>query len=230
MAKIKFGALVVGARGTLGGVIYTAGRSGPYARAWSRGSNPRTYKQGDARAILASLGPYWQALTSTQRDAWNTYAAAAGQEKTNALGEIYYASGWNWFVEQNLRLLTTGRPIFNGPPLTPTPGVASYTSLVIRPRASGGSVLTINPATFPTPTNPWLYMRPYVGTARTAAFNRLWLISWTNPNPGSTVDLTDSIEETFGDPQVGQTFYVEMYKMHTQGRFGGVYARRVAVT
>jgi hypothetical protein len=102
MAIIKFGALVVGARGTIGGVTYSANKSGPYARAWGHGSNPRTVAQSITRADMGGLGARWLAISSSERDDWDSFAADAANELTNSLGETYFLSGWQWFAKTRL--------------------------------------------------------------------------------------------------------------------------------
>lgn len=109
MAIVKFGIVVTGIRGSLGGTIFSANKAGPFCRQWSRPVNPRSLKQQTQRSRLSSHGPYWLALTQAQRDDWDTYAAAAPQEKTNSLGEAYHASGYNWFCQINTHLLLSDR-------------------------------------------------------------------------------------------------------------------------
>lgn len=122
MAIIKLGGTVVGIRGTIGGVTYSANKSGPYAKAWGSGPNQRTPLQTDQRGTIAGAGDPWRSLTESERDDWNTYAADPAQELTNSLGEPYYASGWNWFTK------IYGHQVHRGvtPTLTaPTFGIAS---------------------------------------------------------------------------------------------------------
>ena len=109
MAKIKIGAPLTGIRGTIGGIIYSANKSGPFARAWAMTSNPRTPKQTIERSFLSQMSEDWRSLSDGQRIAWATFAALPAQELTDSLGEAYYASGWNWFVKCNVRLLRLGR-------------------------------------------------------------------------------------------------------------------------
>lgn len=108
MATIELGPLVTGIRGTISGTLYSANKSGPYARAWSKGPNPRTARQTTQRAILSGHGTEWAALAQADRDDWDTYAALPAQELFNSLGVSYYASGWNWYCRINNHLASTG--------------------------------------------------------------------------------------------------------------------------
>lgn len=109
MAIIKIGAPLSGIRGTLGGITYSENGSGPYAKQWSAPVNPRTDGQAAERGFLSRMPALWAALTDAQRADWRTFAADPAQEKTNSLGEAYYASGYNWFCQCNVSLLRVGR-------------------------------------------------------------------------------------------------------------------------
>lgn len=121
MAIIKLGMLVTGIRGTVGGTIYSANKSGPFARGWSKGSNPRTTSQTGERAIISSHPVEWRAITQGQRDSWDTYAAHPAQQLTNPLGETYFASGFNWFCRINTHLVLSSRARRSDPPVGATP-------------------------------------------------------------------------------------------------------------
>ncbi|KKN23251.1 hypothetical protein LCGC14_0906960 [marine sediment metagenome] len=109
MAILKFGVLVTGIRGTIGGTIFSANKGGPFARSWSKGPNPRTSRQTIQRGLMTTHSAPWLALTQAQRDDWDTYAADPAQEFTNSLGEAYYGSGYNWYCRINTHLLLSGR-------------------------------------------------------------------------------------------------------------------------
>ena len=119
MAIVKVGAPLAGIRGTLGGIVYSENKAGPYAKQWSRPSNPRTTKQTIERGYLARMPALWTAMTAPQRAAWDTFAALGAQELENSLGEAYYISGFGWFCKCNIRLLRVGRA-----PIVPPPAKA----------------------------------------------------------------------------------------------------------
>ncbi|KKM73428.1 hypothetical protein LCGC14_1410650 [marine sediment metagenome] len=108
MAIIKFGPTVVGARGLIAGTIFSANRAGPYARGWSRGSNPQSALQQAQRGGLTAIAGEWRDLTQAQRDDWDDYADDPPQELTNSLGETYFISGFHWFIRINLHLIQGG--------------------------------------------------------------------------------------------------------------------------
>lgn len=108
MAIVLFGPLVIGARGTIGGTIFSANGGGPYARGWSKGSNPKSTLQTNQRGRFTSLAASWRDLTQAQRDNWIAYAADPAQELTNSLGVTYFASGFNWYIRINDHLELAG--------------------------------------------------------------------------------------------------------------------------
>jgi len=109
MAIILLGSTILGIRGSIGGVTYSAGLGGPYARAWSRGSNPRSPLQSTNRAYLGGCGAAWAGLTAGERADWDTFAAGAPETTYNSLGEVVTLSGWNYFARCNTRRLANGQ-------------------------------------------------------------------------------------------------------------------------
>ena len=116
MAIITIGAPLSGIRGTVGGITFSANKSGPYAKIWSQTTNPRTPQQSRERGFMARMSSLWNALTGVQKAAWDTFAALPAQDLTNSLGETFSASGYNWFTKCNIRLLRVGLT-----PLVPVP-------------------------------------------------------------------------------------------------------------
>lgn len=105
---IKFGPTIVGARGTIGGIIFTANKAGPFARIWSKGANPRTALQSNQRGRLGSLATNWRTLTAAQQLDWDDYADDPAQVLKNSLGLDYFISGFNWYVRINTQLEIAG--------------------------------------------------------------------------------------------------------------------------
>lgn len=129
MAIITVQAPVAGIRGKLGGLIYSANKSGPYARPWSRGANPRTNFQTAQRSSFSSIPVLWNALTGVQKAAWDTFAALPAQELFNPLGESYFASGYNWFSKCNIRLINMDRATITATPVVARPAAPTISSL-----------------------------------------------------------------------------------------------------
>lgn len=132
MAIIKFGPMVVGARGTLAGSTFSANASGPYVKGWSRGANPRSALQSEQRGVFSSWGAKWRDLTQAERDDWIDYADDAAQELTNSLGETYFASGFNWYVRINTHLTAAGEAERDDAPTLARPAAPVIASAALR--------------------------------------------------------------------------------------------------
>lgn len=76
MAKIKFGAMVNDARGSVDGIVYSKNQYGGYARIKTSPVQPRSANQVAARAIFGALSTaFSNVLTDAQRAAWKLFAA-----------------------------------------------------------------------------------------------------------------------------------------------------------
>lgn len=149
MAIIKFGTTVVGLRGTIGGITFSANKSGPTARAWSRGSVPQTERQQAHKAIIANLPPEWAALTPAEKDAWDVWAADPLQARTNSLGESYQMSGFQAFMFINTVLTEVGLPTRTAPPSASQDSPPTLDSVEFHTTASAGtSQFTYTPPEF----------------------------------------------------------------------------------
>ena len=133
MAKLLFSSLIDGMRGRTGGVVFGANASGPYVKRFAPPLTSNTAKQLTRRQVFSSWASSWRSLTNTQRANWNTYAAAAPQEKFDSLGNSYFLNGFQWYVALNTNLNLVGRsPISNAPviavPSAPTIGTLTITA------------------------------------------------------------------------------------------------------
>ncbi len=142
MAIVKFGAMVVGIRGLVEGMIFSANKSGPYVTGWHRSANPRTQFQTSQRAALARIPVLWRALTFGEQLAWNVFAGLPAQDRTNSLGEIFSASGFNWFSIVNIRLINMGRATRVAVPTQSRPSAPTILTMQLPFTAERGAWLT----------------------------------------------------------------------------------------
>lgn len=133
MAIITLAAPLSGLRGTLGGVVYSANGTTPYARAWSRPTTPLTLSQSAQQMLWSQLPSLWRDLSSAQRAAWDTFAALPAQALTNSLGATYYASGANWFTRCNARLLAMDTSTITAVPTQARPSAPTISWAQVTP-------------------------------------------------------------------------------------------------
>ncbi len=219
MAIVKFGPMVVGARGTIAGTIFSANLGGPFVRGWSRGSNPRTASQQANRGVLTEFASLWRDLTTAEKDDWIDYADDAPQEKTNSLGETYFASGFNWFVAINSALTQAGDTLRDdAPTLTrPVAPVIDAAGTFLRTTAGGlTSVVRLDVAS-PGLTDQLFAQLMVTGLGRTTFASNLVFMANAEPNAGRRVFFQTELELKFGDIFLNQRMFLSV---QTQGAHG----------
>ena len=93
------------ASGSFGGMTASHNKGGMYMRARTIPTNPASTFQAIIRQNVSDLVNRWEnVLTSTQRAAWNVYAANV--TVLNKLGDAIHLSGQNWYIGCN-----TSRPL-----------------------------------------------------------------------------------------------------------------------
>ncbi len=152
MATIKLAAPLAGLRGTIGGVVYSENKGGPYAKIWNQTANPRTSKQTIERGFLSKMPTLWNSLTAGEKADWDTFAALGAQELFNSLGESYYASGFNWFCKCNLRLCRAGRSTITTKPTQARPAAPNIDCFRVTVSGSETDLATGGVATASTET------------------------------------------------------------------------------
>lgn len=217
MAIIKLAAPVAGIRGTVGGLTYSQNGAGLYVRQWSRGANPRSNKQTEQRANLASMGPAWSALSTAQRAAWDTWAALPAQEQTNALGEVYYLSGWQWFQRINTRLLRTTHAQRDAPPTQSAPAAPTISSLQLPGVPSQYAYITYPSGEFDPDWTAIVFLS--VGPrASIAAAPTTFLLQVVASSPGDTqLGFLEGFLGSFGAFQSDQKGFADVYAQTTDG-------------
>lgn len=224
MAIVKFGTVVVGVRGTVGGLTFTAGLSGPYVRAWAKGANPRTGSQSTVRARLSSMGESWRNLTSGQRDDWDDYAAAAGQEKTNSLGESYYASGFNWFSALSCNLLQGGEDLIEDAPTGSVPAAAAITDFVFE-EVMGSPDIHVEYGVGEFASDEAIVVdAAYVPTGgRKVEYSGYYNMGVEYDPGASPWGFDAAFISKFGVPREGDQAFIRVWKQSDEGRRGPIF-------
>jgi len=124
-------------RGKAGNVVISKGRTGLNLKNRIRSKNPRTAAQQGIRGAFSKAAATWKTLTTTQVQAWNTYALTV--TKTNPItGEQYHPTGFNLFTGLTIKFLQinpTGTI-----PLTPPTGAFTGDSITITASAGSGTI------------------------------------------------------------------------------------------
>lgn len=128
---VKFAAPLAAARGTIGGLVFSKNKAGPYVKQWAPPSQPRTQQQTAQRSRLAKIPGLWTALSAAQRTAWDVFADLPAQELINSLAETYTISGFAWFGKTNIRLLKIGRATTTATPVIARPSAPTINDFLI---------------------------------------------------------------------------------------------------
>lgn len=216
MASIKLGTIVVGIRGTVGGLLLSSNLGGPYARIWSKGSNPRKPLQTSARTVFGGQATAWAGIDGAVRADWGVWAAAPAQARTNSLGLSYNMSGFNALVSNTRNMISVGR----------TPSTAAPT--LTKPTAPAGLTCTIEghptTCTLSWSVNPFgasydciIECSLATGPGATVARGP-WKQVYTAQSPSSSpVDFSGGFAARFGSAWPGQRVFVRVYRQNLEG-------------
>lgn len=154
MAKLRYGAIVLDTRGSIGGVTFSASKQSATARSRVSRRSPDTPPNAAQKNYFGGVPTLWNTtLTDGQRDDW--IALAATIDYTDVFGNTYHVSGINLFTQVNARRHMAGLA-----PLTDAPAdgyVAALTSISLSATAPSTIAITFSPS--PTPTAHALYVR-----------------------------------------------------------------------
>lgn len=217
MARTKLGVLVVGIRGTVGGITHSANKSGTYCKAWSRGARTPTEAQNAGRANLSTMGALWAALDAGDKTDWENFAADPNELDYDQFGDQYWLSGFGWFTRAQMRRMLVGEDPDGDVPS----GAAASAPTGLAVTASNGSPGTVeiawDSATFGATDSVIAFMVPSF-SAGAAWITSGWLLVLALENPGDTgEDVSSEFATLFGDLTAGQRIYSRIYKQALEG-------------
>jgi len=215
MAIIKFGTLVTGVRGTIGGATFSQNAATPYVKAWKKPINPATPAQLAASNKLASWPTAWRALAQSQRDAWDAWAALPAQQKINSLGIPYFATGFNWFVAINTWGTQIGFNQLPVPPATARPAPPTILTATVANTPLTANV-TYNSGEFALNESIVVYVATWSSQAALSPPNSFRFIRGVvNPDP-TTFEFQFQWTPVLGNPIIGQKAFIHVYKQSQQ--------------
>lgn len=216
MAIIKFGGGVAGIRGTIAGNTFSANKGGAFAKSWSKGPNPRSIAQTDQRRTLSYYAKLWASIDAGDKADWDTFGADPAQRQTNALGDPYYLSGFQWFLKVNTTL-------FNAPlsprltyPTSAYPTIPTLTSLTCTSGASPDAIIV-----WPADEFLGFYATVQVALAQNAGatvppYRPRMLFSAFEPN-STGYNWGTPVSALLGNPSIGSKLFLVMYRLTTDG-------------
>jgi len=111
--------------GSRGNITFGHNKGGQYMRSRAIPVNPNSARQQATRNILGTYAAGWNALSDAQRALWRSYAAEI--PVPDALGQMMFLSGINWYIKCNSILGDAGLTPIDYPPIGSVPaGFATF--------------------------------------------------------------------------------------------------------
>jgi len=224
--KAKFGAVIVGGSGKLGGHVVTKNRAGYALRTKVTPSNPKTSYQANVRSRLTGISQSWAGLTEEERIQWN--AAAVNFAKTNIFGDKVNPSGFNLFQRLNNNLLTIGEPAITAPP-APSAVAAMEVLSATAVNATGIVTITFGPA-IPTDMSFKVFATDAQNAGKSFVKNRFRLIGILTSADVSPFVATAMYTDKFGAVgAIGKKIYINLVGVNQLTGQEGIAAQAVAI-
>lgn len=217
MAKIKLGPTVVGILGTVGGVIFTRNKSGPYARGWSRGSNPRQPLQAAQRGRLGAIPQLWRALTPAQQAAWDSFATLPAQDQTDRFGDTFSLSGFGFFTKCNTRLLAMDRATIVATPVIARPAAPIISSLQLPYLDTQYAKIIYPSGEFPAGTDQIIEISQAISIGRQVSPTASKTLLETQTPPDTESGFIIPYLDRFGPGQSSLKGFTRVYRQTTEG-------------
>lgn len=204
--KMKFGAIVVGGRGKIGGHVASQNRGGAYLRTKVTPVNPQSSAQLNVRSRLTEFSQAWSGLTEEQRLAWNN--AVGDYARTDIFGDLRNPSGFNLYQRLNNNLAIVGVAPINTPPLPGAVGSCYATAFLIGTEVES-ALLTLS-HTVPANTAVQVWATPPVSAGKSFVKSQYRLITVLATAATSPANIAEEYIAKFGDgASLGQKVFVK---------------------
>jgi hypothetical protein len=215
--KAKFGAIVVGGSGKLGGHVVTKNRQGYAFRTKVTPINRRSNSQQGVRNTFTILTQGWRALTAAQRAAWE--AAAPDFVKTNIFGDKYSPTGKNLYTLVNENLLLVGSAVVSTPPAATAP--TALTALTILVNSSTVQTWTIAATPTAAGTVLLVYQTRPLSAGVSSAGARYRLTTTIAAATATGFSTFTAYSAKFGAPVTGKKIFTKMIPINSTSGIRG---------
>lgn len=203
--KIKFGALMVDARGKIGGHVASKNRGGAYMRTKVTPVNPQSVAQTGVRSAFTTIAQAWRGLTAAQRASFN--GAVANFAKTDIFGDLRNPSGSNLHQRLNLNLAAVGAsPIVSAPAVANSPEAFEFSVTA----AAGVPAVTLawTSGAVPAGTAVIVETSPCLSPGKSFVKNLFRQIQVLPAADTTPTIITANFASKFGNPIAGQQIFV----------------------
>lgn len=219
MALLKFAPEILGIRGHIAGLIFSANKAGAYIKNFAVPANPNTPAQQIQRSALSIITQTWRALTPSQRTGWDAFAADPPETDYDPWGEVRELTGHQWFVRLNTRLASAGSPPLTNPPFiipqTPVTITALHAHDPGHPHAD--SYLSFANGSFSDNSLPVITLALLYSLGLATPTNR-FLLAYCGPTTaGSSIPLGTILAAKFGDYSINTQLFATLCRQSVTG-------------
>jgi len=225
MAKIKMGAIVVDARGKIGGHSFQASPNGLRLISNKSGTKKSSVAQQKNRAKFSKNVKDWSLLTAGQRDTFNVQTA--NYKQSDVFGDLQTPSGKTLFSKLNQNLALSNQPkISEAINPVPLPNVSNM-------RVSCSTLaqhLRILTDTLTTNHKFIIYSTPKLGGAVAYVKDKFTQLAVISGGVGVPLEVWAEFSAKYGVPVTGDNFHLAYRVINPQGQTSILYSQKVLVS
>ena len=200
------------AYGKMGGNIVGKNHFGIYVKKNSKPINRHSVTQQYQRGLYNQIVRVWVTLTTAQVSLW--LSQVANYPRTNNIGNVYYPTPYNLFLELNLNLLLAGHSILTVPPAKALGAALPALGVVIN-QFSGTIIASFSPS-LPHSTDVIIFAASPPVSQGTNVIHQQWRNIGGFPNSGQTyIDLAADYSSIFHWPLPPSMVFFKAWNIST---------------
>lgn len=230
MAKALMGPTVIGLRGTIGGITFSANKSGPYAKSYARPPYSAGPKMQLPRGLLVSTARGYAALTPAEKNNWRLFGLSPNEPDYDPWGSVRYLTGFQWWQRAGLRRLAMGDPPTSTVPTTAMTAPAGCSLQAGHPAGLLNIEIWWSNATFTANEYAAGYIAMRAGGGLQYSTSGYLSMLQTKSPGANGEDITSAVYSAFGDPPVGSLLFCRLWKQAPLGNRSPVVNLRAVMT
>jgi len=205
MASVKYGGIVTGLKGKVGGQVFQGGNGVQVMRNKGNSLGRSSGTRNAATANLVTITTAWRNISDAERRSW--YAANTTWPFTDKFGNVYYGNGYQMFVAYNRALLALNVATVNTPAAPSAPG--DYGTITA---AFDGSVFTVAwSSTMATGQKLFIFASPALSPGVNDNNKRLTFMPSVPTDLGNSVFISDAWVKAYGAGATGARVIVQTF-------------------
>jgi len=218
MALVQLGETIIGLRGTIGGLTFSANKNGPYCKKLVVPVAKNSILQSEKRSWFSRIRLDWAKCTEEQIAAWEALASDPPEVDTNPFGEQIFLSGSAWHCRVNMRRLQAGDGIERDCPANVPVEPPDTFTLTVYPSSDEvhDSVFGYTEGDF---EGCYAALRLAVSSSVVRNVQSTgWMTVWCGVVEGETETVIDEeLVQAFGEVYEGQKVFGELRRQSTSG-------------